>query len=353
MAGGSKPKVKAVDVRTDEQKALSKVLAGIIPARLASATPPSAEMIDTTLMGSSWTEGVVGPMMRAFQTYVSPQITQAFRRGGLFSQARGTAISRALEGLQGTLAGELANRNWAATLAKASMLERPYYESSAAMKEALGFMQTPGKQVAGVQGSGGSGLEGLAAMGLGSYMGGGGTFGGLLGGGAAAAGTAGAAAGTGAAVGSTAALAASPELATWLSTKAFVMCIPEGSLIDTLDGQVKVEDVRAGHYVLDKDFKSVRVLCKYEFDETPSENRFLLLEFEDDSKVVVCDMHKLNGIRAKDLIVGEDGLVSKSPVAMNVRSYDLLTTGRDGGYMVNGVGVDSMIPELHVSIKEN
>ena len=171
MGKKTKPKIELVDTRTGEQKAISKLLGDYLPG-LLSDKPLTGEEIDLSLMGESWTKGVAGPMMRAFQTYIEPEISQSFRRGALFSQSRGNAIARALEGLQGSLTTELATRNWAATLEKTRMLERPYYEQSAGLKGALDFLQTPGLEAVGIQGQAGPDWLGAAATVGGAFVGG-------------------------------------------------------------------------------------------------------------------------------------------------------------------------------------
>ncbi len=135
------------------------------------------------------------------------------------------------------------------------------------------------------------------------------------------------------------------------AAKLTFLCIPEGTVIDCADGQKPVEAVRAGDVVYDKDNQLVIVKWKYEFDEEPTEDRFIELTFETGVKVTVCDLHKIGGIRAKDLVIGDKGLVFKEFVPMAVRSYDLLTSSQDGSYRSNGIGIDSMIPELHERIK--
>jgi len=129
------------------------------------------------------------------------------------------------------------------------------------------------------------------------------------------------------------------------TAKIMMMCVPEGTIIDCQKEQKPVEEIEAGDIVFDKEGKLAKVLMKYEFDELPTNDRFLELDFNG-KKVVVCDLHKIDGVRAMDLDV------PKKFVEMNVRSYDLLTSGKDGSYRSNGIGIDSMIPELHQLTKE-
>ncbi len=311
MGNKSKPKVETVDTRTAEQKAMSGGLSSSIQSRMDMAPPA---LRDLTSMGSDWLKGVAGPMMDAFQTYAVPEITQGFRRGSLFSQSRGNAIQRALSDMMGGLTTEAANRNWQASLAMSEMEQRPYYESSAATKEALAFMGTPGLEAVGIQGESGPDFLGMGTALYGAGV-------------AGAMGTATAAGGAGA-------------------VKAFFFCIPEGSLINVPNGVTPVEDLSAGDIVIDKDGNEVPLLMKYEFIELPTTDRFVKLGFNTGQEIVICDKHKIDGIQSQDLVVGEKGLISKDFIPYSGRSYDLLTSGRDEGYCINGIGVDSMISEL-------
>jgi hypothetical protein len=133
--------------------------------------------------------------------------------------------------------------------------------------------------------------------------------------------------------------------ATLGAAKIAVLCVSEDTVIDTIDGSKPIQEIRAGDKVFDKDNKVVKVLWKYEYDEPPTSDRFIELTFND-TKLTVCDMHKIDGVRSKDLKVGDKGLVSKKFIEMDSRSYDLMTDGRDGSYRSHGIGIDSMIPEL-------
>lgn len=312
--------------------------------------------LNRDIITSDYMKEVAQPMLRSFSLDVAPKITESFRKGGLFSQSRGNAVRTALEGLNTTLASGLANRQWEGTTLEAQLATdaanrqlsalplseqfatrnwtraglqtgvaspfQNYYQNILNTKKAEWertrpyaspwlslanqFLQNKSTEAVGVQGTQGTDW---------------GQVGGLI-------------------------------TAAAISTKVSFICIPEGSLIDIPKGQIKVEDIKARDLVFDKDKKEVKVLMKYEFDELPTKDRFINLVFEDGSEATVCDMHKVDGIRAMDLLVGENGLVSKQFVPMNVRSYDLLTSGRDGSYCVNGVGVDSMIPELHAETEK-
>ena len=138
-------------------------------------------------------------------------------------------------------------------------------------------------------------------------------------------------------------------LTTAATVKVMFMCIPEGTLIDVdKDYRVDIKDIRPGRKIIGYNGEKVTVLQKHEYLEDPSRKRFLHIEFDDGAKIDLCDMHRVEGIRAKDLKVGDaltDRKVLKITKFDNVTtSYDLLT--KDGGYRINGVPVNSMIEEV-------
>lgn len=122
-------------------------------------------------------------------------------------------------------------------------------------------------------------------------------------------------------------------------------CIAEGTIIDCGDCKKPVEDVRAGDVVYNKDNSLSVVLWKCEFPATG--DNFIELVFANGTRIIVSPQHKLGGTCAKDIRVGEKDLISKTYVPLGSRSYDLLTSGRDGSYRSNGIAIDSMIPELY------
>jgi hypothetical protein len=132
------------------------------------------------------------------------------------------------------------------------------------------------------------------------------------------------------------------------TAKAVALCIPKGTKIDTSKGKVKIEKLKAGDKVLGFNGKEVTINQKHEYKENPDLNRFLEITFNDDSKVNLCDMHKLDGKRSKDYVVGNK---INNKTIKDIRwyggvetSYDLLTD--DKGYSISGVPVNSMIEEL-------
>jgi hypothetical protein len=130
--------------------------------------------------------------------------------------------------------------------------------------------------------------------------------------------------------------------------KFFFSCIPEGTKIDTPDGSKNIEDLNAGDEIVGYDGKSTTLQQKHEYKENPDLNRFLEITFDDDSKVNLCDMHRIDSKRSKDYDVG-DKINNKT--IKNIKwyggvetSYDLLTTDR--GYRISGMPVNSMIDEM-------
>ena len=130
--------------------------------------------------------------------------------------------------------------------------------------------------------------------------------------------------------------------------KLMFKCIPEGTYIDTLDGSIPIEHLRVGDMVIGFNGDEIPVMQKHEYSENPDSKRFLNIVFEDDTTVDLCDMHRVQNIRSKDLSLGDEvgGKIIKSITwysGVN-RSYDLLT--EDGGYRISGVPVNSMIGEM-------
>ena len=133
------------------------------------------------------------------------------------------------------------------------------------------------------------------------------------------------------------------------SVKAMAMCIPEGTFIDVDDGYaVNIRDIQVGQIVVGYNGERVRVTQKHEYLEDPTQNRFLHITFDDGAEIDLCDMHRVDGVRSKDLKVGdkvgEREVIEILTYADIHTSYDLLT--EDPGYQINGVPINSMIEEL-------
>jgi hypothetical protein len=123
--------------------------------------------------------------------------------------------------------------------------------------------------------------------------------------------------------------------------KIYVTCVPKSVHVDSIDGTVAIEDVKPGDIVIGYNGDPVKVLQKHEYLEDPNAKRFYKVTFKDNKVVDVCDMHKIRGVRAKDIT---EGVISKEIYAGVEFSYDLLT--EDAGYRINGIPVNSMIEEM-------
>lgn len=133
--------------------------------------------------------------------------------------------------------------------------------------------------------------------------------------------------------------------------KLFKLCIPEGELIDTPEGQMAIEDIRSGDSVIGFSGKPVKVLIKHEYAENPEAKRFHRFYLDNGENFSVCDMHRIEGERSMDYYVGNSFKGGEVIEAIEVyggvtRSYDLLT--EDIGYRMSGVSVNSMIDELSI-----
>ena len=125
-------------------------------------------------------------------------------------------------------------------------------------------------------------------------------------------------------------------------------CMPEHVMVDTPTGPRRAGSVTAGDVVMGYGGQPVRVLQKHTYLES-SATEFLTIRFSDGAEVEVCGMHRVAGVRAKNLkpgdIVAGRRVVSVSRHSGEKRSCDLLT--EDKGYRISGVPVNSMIEEMH------
>ena len=128
-------------------------------------------------------------------------------------------------------------------------------------------------------------------------------------------------------------------------TKITKKCIPKGTYIDTLEKPILIENLKPGDIVIGYDGAPVKVLQKHEYLEDPKSKRFYEVTIKDGDikrKVNCCDQHRICGIKAIDLKENEN---IKIKIYNGVKfSYDLLT--EDIGYRINGVPVNTMIPEM-------
>jgi hypothetical protein len=127
-------------------------------------------------------------------------------------------------------------------------------------------------------------------------------------------------------------------------------CIPEHTLVDTPAGPRAIEELAAGDSVIGFSGKPVRILQKHCYLESP-ETVFLRIAFDNGAAVDLCGMHRLAGIRAGEIQVGQTIAGRKVTVLEarrgETRSYDLLT--QDAGYQVQGIPVNSMIEEMNAA----
>ncbi len=136
----------------------------------------------------------------------------------------------------------------------------------------------------------------------------------------------------------------------YAGAKLYFACIPEHTPVDTPSGPQPIEAVEAGDWVIGFCGKPVRILQKHAYLEDP-ETIFLRIAFGDGATVELCGMHRLAGIRARDIRVGQTIAGRKVSELVSRRgethSYDLLT--EDAGYQINGVPVNSMIEEMNAA----
>ncbi len=138
------------------------------------------------------------------------------------------------------------------------------------------------------------------------------------------------------------------------SAKMYFACIPAHTLVDTPTGRRAIEKLEAGDSVIGFSGKTVRILQKHSYLENPR-TAFLRITFTGGATADLCGMHRLGGIRARDLRIGSK--VAGSTVTKvetrhgETHSYDLLT--EDAGYRIQGLPVNSMIEEMNIAARAN
>ncbi len=157
MGSGSSPSVGSVNTWDKTQKFTAANLAySDIPKQFAAGQLSLEEALaslDPTKITNDFAKGVSAPMYRAFNTYAVPEITSGFRRGGLFSSARGNAIQRGLSDVSNTLATNLATTHLNATNARANILSNVYFNPSAGIQSALGLLSAKSREAVGTSGT--------------------------------------------------------------------------------------------------------------------------------------------------------------------------------------------------------
>jgi hypothetical protein len=127
-------------------------------------------------------------------------------------------------------------------------------------------------------------------------------------------------------------------------------CIPEHALVDTPSGSQPIEKLETGDSVIGFSGKPTKILQKHSYLENP-ETVFLHITFDDGAAVDLCRMHRLAGIRARDIQIGQT-IAGRKVTRLEsrrgtIRSYDLLT--EDAGYQIHGIPVNSMIEEMNAA----
>jgi hypothetical protein len=133
----------------------------------------------------------------------------------------------------------------------------------------------------------------------------------------------------------------------YAGVKMMLACVPEGTLVDAPAGPRPIEQLEPGDQVIGFGGRPVRILQKHSYLEEPT-TEFVQLRFAQGAAVQVCKMHRVAGIRAGEVQIGQI-LAGQEVIAIEThrgetRSYDLLT--EDAGYQINGVPVNSMIEEM-------
>jgi len=130
-------------------------------------------------------------------------------------------------------------------------------------------------------------------------------------------------------------------------------CMPGDQCIDTPTGPKAVKDLKGGDQVIGYDGEVAYIAQACSWNQDPLRT-FLTITREDGSSFTVCDDHKVMGIPAMEWVEGADLAGSKitsiKPSTGLLTSYDILTN--QGGYRINGVPVNSMIPEIIMQVVE-
>jgi hypothetical protein len=136
--------------------------------------------------------------------------------------------------------------------------------------------------------------------------------------------------------------------APYAGIKLMFACVPEHTRVDTPAGPRPIEQFEAGDLVIGFGGKPVRILQKHSYLENP-ETVFLRINFSGGASVNLCGMHRVAGIRARRIQVGQTiaghKVISIESYRGETHSFDLLT--EDAGYQMGGVPVNSMIEEMN------
>jgi hypothetical protein len=125
-------------------------------------------------------------------------------------------------------------------------------------------------------------------------------------------------------------------------------CLPQGTLIDTASGPVKIEALKSGDVITGFYGHPVRITQIHQYQEDPATSRYVTVHFANGSVVSASPRHRIDGTPATDLRVGDhcgSQIVARIETLRGVfRSFDLLT--EDPGYRIAGIPVNSMIKEM-------
>ncbi len=125
-------------------------------------------------------------------------------------------------------------------------------------------------------------------------------------------------------------------------------CLPEGTLIDTANGPVKIENLKSGDLICGFGGQTVHITQIHQYREDPATNRYLRISFNNGAVISASHRHRIDGIPASELVVGgtcgPHTVTGVEPLHGVSRSFDLLT--EDAGYRIGGIPVNSMIEEM-------
>ena len=125
-------------------------------------------------------------------------------------------------------------------------------------------------------------------------------------------------------------------------------CLPQGTLIDTAQGPVRIETLKAGDSVIGFYGTPVQITQIHQYREDPATSRYVTVHFSNGSSVSASPRHRIDGIPAFTLQAGDTcgslTVLSIGSLQGVSRSFDLLT--EDPGYRIGGIPVNSMIEEM-------
>ena len=128
-------------------------------------------------------------------------------------------------------------------------------------------------------------------------------------------------------------------------------CLPEGTPIDTPEGPIPVEHLKAGDMVTGFDGGPVRITQVHQYAEDPATSNHLTIHFANGAIVSASPKHRIDGTPASMLKPGDacgGTTVERITRCETVsRSFDLLTG--DAGYRISGIPVNSMIGEMRAA----